>query len=830
MYRYDAGRALSGGIAAGNKAFASKQVPAAISYYSQPKTTTKKKKNKGRKGKKKKGGGGTSDELTAFRRGQSPRVQRLLSDYCGHFLSLVQQEFDADVRDANAKLTQTPVGRLVVEGLVLERVRLSLQKTYSPVGPDQATSKDVCELNVRVTNCAPKHQLRAGDLCWIRRYDRLSNFPPSFDVIRSGDLHSNGPHTPCLLGKVDISGPTFVNISLKCEVPNRHPLQEMLLRGEWRIDRVCSMTTYKRVVDAIEQITGPLWRGPPVLRDFLVRLLPHSRVPPQAFWDTGSATPADPRYHPSRYGWGPGFDALPHSGDIAIDPKLNKADLSQFAHQQLERFLNSQAHLNDSQRRAAHTAARQILTLIQGPPGTGKTTLSAALVAAMVQAVQVGQVLVCAYSNVGCDQLMSKLIGLGVNTVRIGDPEKVNEDLLAHTISTREANHPQAAYLNRLKESLSGSRAMSGGVANKEIGQTQKEIKKLKQIIEDQILASAQVICCTCVGAGFSMLKDKQFAMVLVDECTQSTEPACLIPITKCAQRLVLVGDHRQLPPVITVDTLKRSGLSISLFERLLDVYNADNPDCAVSKGDPARRARYVNPMGIQPCMLEIQYRMHPLICHWPSAAFYEGRLVNGVDASHRIAPKGFPWRARADGSLAPVAFVRVSHEEDFTGEGHSKSNRAEAEVVFRIVSGLVRDGLTGSDIGIITPYMGQVRVLREMFGEGKNVKSQEGVRDLGWVLSTGPYMGLEIMSVDGYQGREKEVIVFSCVRSNRTGVVGFLADQRRLNVAITRAKRGLIVTGNPSTLASDRRWAEWLEFVRREELEVSFSRDLTFS
>jgi hypothetical protein len=238
--------------------------------------------------------------------------------------------------------------------------------------------------------------------------------------------------------------------------------------------------------------------------------------------------------------------------------------------------------------------------------------------------------------------------------------------------------------------------------------------------------------------------------------------------------------------------------------------------------------------MGLTPVSLLVQYRMHPLISAWPNQSFYQGRLTDGVPQEKRVPPPGFPWltaqgagSSSSEGSAAklPVALVPVLDFED-SQPGKSKANASEARVVLSIVSSLLTHGLSAADMGVVTPYMGQVRALRDLFARAGGSDEGRGElrrRDeqLGISLRMGPFAGLEVMSVDGFQGREKEVIIFSCVRSNSQGNVGFLADQRRLNVAITRAKRGLVVVGNPRTLACDPRWKSWLDFVQGQQLLV---------
>ena len=289
-------------------------------------------------------------------------------------------------------------------------------------------------------------------------------------------------------------------------------------------------------------------------------------------------------------------------------------------------------------------------------------------------------------------------------------------------------------------------------------------------------IKGAQVVCATCVGVGAEMLKGISFPAVLVDEATQATEAATLVALCRGAKQMVLLGDHCQLPPTLVSRHPASLCASAPLFTRL----HAD---------------------GAPSYLLDTQYRMHPAIAQLPADLVYGGHLISGTPPEHRMPPQGFEW-PRVD---MPVAMVPVYGSE--TGEGTSKSNRSEAEAVARVVQGLQYAGVRAADIGVISPYGAQVHLLRSLIRAGGGGGGARGGGD-GQV---------EVSSVDGFQGREKEVIIFSCVRSNSHGNLGFLADARRLNVAFTRAKRGLVVLGHPPTLAMDRDgpWAHWLRWAR---------------
>jgi regulator of nonsense transcripts 1 len=262
-------------------------------------------------------------------------------------------------------------------------------------------------------------------------------------------------------------------------------------------------------------------------------------------------------------------------------------------------------------------------------------------------------------------------------------------------------------------------------------------------------------------------------------EATQATEPTLLVPLMHRSKQLFLLGDHFQLPPTVISERARAQGLGTSLFSRLVD-------------------------QGIQPILLTMQYRMHPSLSEFPSQEFYSRKLVDGVTSESRPAPTGFPFPSTEH----PVALVQVSNGvEDVTSEG-SRFNPQEAKVLLEVIRLLLTSGdLQPKQLGVVTPYSGQVRHLNTLFSEDPDAAI--------WAND------VDISSVDGYQGREKEVIIFSTVRSNKEGNVGFLSDWRRLNVALTRARRGLIVIGNKNTLRHDEHWKHWIQWIQKKRLVI---------
>ncbi len=441
--------------------------------------------------------------------------------------------------------------------------------------------------------------------------------------------------------------------------------------------------------------------------------------------------------------------------------------------------------LNDVQNEAVAKAMEQRLTLIQGPPGTGKTHTAVRILQGWVKNSN-APILAVAESNIAVDNLLEGLLTLGINAVRLGQPVKVRESLREATIDAKMENHRLRKDLDvilNLNEDLSrkipGMKGKDKGLAHRDLKKGWKDARKIEQQMKDDILDNADVICATCIGSGHQLLDGRRFPRILIDEATQATEPATLVPIVRGCKQLVLVGDHKQLPPTVISSRAEEMGLNISLFERLIE-------------------------LGINSTMLLKQYRMHPCIADFPSRQSYQGLLSNGVSQQERPAPIGLIWPDFEN----PVAFLPVDGGEIVSPDGHSKANPTEAGWVLKMVDSILQGGdISPNDIGIITPYNGQVRVIHDL------------METSGGMEKGGKWNGVEVRSVDGYQGREKEVIILSAVRSNPDGNVGFLDDSRRLNVALTRAKRGLVVIGDPKTLRNQRDWDFWLTWAEEKNL-----------
>lgn len=415
--------------------------------------------------------------------------------------------------------------------------------------------------------------------------------------------------------------------------------------------------------------------------------------------------------------------------------------------------------LNGSQIQAVKSVLQKPLSLIQGPPGTGKTVTSATIIYHLSK-INGGQVLVCAPSNVAVDQLCERIHITGLKVVRV--TAKSREDvesnvgfLSLHRQVQMNDTNVELNKFNQLKAEL-------GELSS----QDEKKLKTLTRAAEREILQNADVICCTCVGAGDPRLAKLKFRTVLIDESTQSAEPECMIPLVLGCKQIVLVGDHQQLGPVIMNKKAAKAGLNQSLFERLVI-------------------------LGCAPIRLQVQYRMHPCLSEFPSNMFYEGSLQNGITMQQRLRKDvDFPWPV-AD---SPMMFWSNLGNEEISASGTSYLNRTEASNVEKIVTRFFKAGVSPSAIGIITPYEGQRSYVVQSMQQTGTFKKEH-------------YKEIEVASVDAFQGREKDFIVLSCVRSNDHQGIGFLSDPRRLNVALTRAKYGLVILGNPKVLSKHPLW-----------------------
>lgn len=451
--------------------------------------------------------------------------------------------------------------------------------------------------------------------------------------------------------------------------------------------------------------------------------------------------------------------------------------------------------LNESQQQALKKIiAAPDVAFIHGPPGTGKTTTIVEAIKATVKAEK--QVLVCAPSNAAIDLLVEKLSDQGMRTIRIGHPARITEQTLSKTLDAKIAAHPHFEELRAMRRRMEQVRAQASKF-KRNYGYHEKQERKLlydeaRQLkadadvlefyIVNDLLNTSEAICCTLVGSSHPVLKGRKFKTVFIDEAGQSLEPACWIPLLK-SQRVIFAGDHQQLPPTIKSFEAAKEGLSTTLFEK------------GISKFPKLSS------------MLRIQYRMHEAIMRFSSDYFYEGKLLAHPTVARELL--------RAD--QLPVEFIDTAgcgYQEEQDKETLSRFNKEEAGLLIKVVEKLIEEitverwleeNLT---MGIITPYSAQVDLLRHL------AEGSAKLEPLGKLVS--------INTVDAFQGQERDVIAISFVRSNDKGEVGFLSDIRRTNVAMTRAKKKLIMLGDSATLGSHPFYTQLIDYVQANEFYKS--------
>ena len=418
--------------------------------------------------------------------------------------------------------------------------------------------------------------------------------------------------------------------------------------------------------------------------------------------------------------------------------------------------------LNASQEKAADLVLRaKDVAVVHGPPGTGKTTT---LVEAIYEALhREVQVLVCAQSNMAVDWISEKLSERGVNILRIGNPTRVTDRMLNDTYERRFERHPlydQLWGIRRNIRQLYDSREGNRENRHQKIARLKERAAELEYTINESLFADARVIACTLTGSAHPLLTGRRFGTLFIDEAAQALEASCWIAIQK-ADRVILAGDHRQLPPTIKSPAALSGGLDKTLMQTICE----NKPRCV--------------------SMLTIQYRMSDEIMQFPNREFYDGLLQSDPSVK---------YRGILDWDTA-IEWVESEENEGETlaSDGLSRINPVEAELALQTLHDYIerigKDRILYErlDIGIISPYKGQVQLLRRMLRKDSYWKP---LRPL-----------ISINTVDGFQGQERDIILISMVRQNEQGQVGFLSDLRRMNVAITRARMKLIIIGHSPTL-----------------------------
>lgn len=457
--------------------------------------------------------------------------------------------------------------------------------------------------------------------------------------------------------------------------------------------------------------------------------------------------------------------------------------------------------LNDSQLAAVrHVITAQEVGIIHGPPGTGKTTT---LVQAILETIRrERRVLVCAPSNTAVDLLTEKLADRGVNVIRLGNPSRVSDLLLTHTLDARVMAHPSYSTMRAIRQTAAQYRDKANELSRENVRHLGFEARQqrqqfrdearqlilqaddLERYITEQVLESVQIITCTLVGASNRAFRHLVFDTVFIDEAAQALEPGCWIPIAK-GQRVILAGDHHQLPPTVKSEKAAREGLRETLFEK-----------CIQRQSDAAR-------------MLNLQYRMHQQIMAFSSERFYGGQL----QAHASVRDAGLEAYDPCFAPDRPVEFLDTAgfgFREVTIPESRSTANPEEADLLLQRLAQLLKPCDPAArqqaplTIGVIAPYRAQINCLKDAI---------EVHERLGGLLQQ---RLLSVGTVDAFQGQERDIIAISLTRSNRSGDIGFLSDIRRMNVGMTRARRKLLLVGDSSTLGAHPFFKELLAFVER--------------
>ena len=444
--------------------------------------------------------------------------------------------------------------------------------------------------------------------------------------------------------------------------------------------------------------------------------------------------------------------------------------------------------LNPTQERAVNEVLwAKDVAIVHGPPGTGKTTT---LVEAINETLmRESQVLVCAQSNMAVDWISEKLVDRGINVLRIGNPTRVNDKMLGFTYERRfesHADYPQLWAIRKAIRELRKNRKKGSENYHQKMERLKSRAAEIELRINAELFGEARVIACTLVGSAHHLLEGMKFGTLFIDEAAQALEAACWIPMRR-ASRVILAGDHCQLPPTVKSIAALRAGLGKTLMERI-----AENKPEVVT-------------------LLKIQYRMNDEIMRFSSDWFYGGKVESAPQIKYRsVLDYDHPitWIDTSDKEPADTIEEGedLNFKEQFVGESFGRINKAEAELTLLTLAEYFtkiskrRVLEERIDVGIISPYRAQVQYLKKL------IKKYEFFK---------PYRRLiSVNTVDGFQGQERDVILISLVRSNDEGQIGFLKDLRRMNVAMTRARMKLIILGNKDTMTKHPFYKKLWEYV----------------
>ena len=437
--------------------------------------------------------------------------------------------------------------------------------------------------------------------------------------------------------------------------------------------------------------------------------------------------------------------------------------------------------LNASQEKAVNEVLwAKDVAVVHGPPGTGKTTT---LVEAIFETLRrESQVLVCAQSNMAVDWISEKLVDRGINVLRIGNPTRVNDKMLSFTYERRFEAHPYYPQLWSIRKAIRELRQQRKHADSwhQKMDRLKSRATELELRIRSSLFGEARVIASTLTGAANRVLEGEKYSTLFIDEAAQALEAACWIAIRK-AGRVILAGDHCQLPPTVKSIMALKGGLGKTLMERIVE----NKPETVT--------------------LLKMQYRMNEQIMKFSSEWFYHGMVESAPTVSHRGI-------LDYDTPMMWIDTAECDGKEEFVGENFGRINRAEAELTLQTLQqylekiGKQRILEESIDVGIISPYRAQVQLLR------KELRKREFFRPYRHLLT--------VNTVDGFQGQERDIILISLVRSNDGGDIGFLRDLRRMNVAITRARMKLIILGSSETMTSHPFYKKLYEYVGQLKVE----------
>lgn len=444
-------------------------------------------------------------------------------------------------------------------------------------------------------------------------------------------------------------------------------------------------------------------------------------------------------------------------------------------------FLNLPEFLNKSQQEAIKgVGACAQMGIIHGPPGTGKTTTLVELLKRIAKSEK--KILVCAPSNNAVDLLTKMIDDAGITVLRIGNLSRIDDDLLHLSLVEKARNHADWKHIKKVRveaqeaKKLAFQHKRSFGEAERRdrnaMRKEYKELKKWARDLEDRLMENlideAKVICTTLIGVSHRSIEHLRYNTLIIDEASQALEPECWNAMLR-AKRTILSGDHLQLPPVVKSDEAKKLGLEITLLDRLSGKIESDY-------------------------LLNVQYRMHEKILHFSNQSFYKGLLKSDEKVGSRTLKN----------DSVPVTFIDTSgcgFAEEFDEKKRSYKNSQEYYLLREYIL-IQKEKQLGYSIGLISPYAAQVNFLRSEISEDKDLKD----------------LDIEVNTIDGFQGQEKDIIYISLVRSNDQGNIGFLSDERRLNVAMTRARMKLVMIGDVTTLSNHKLFNNLMDFIEAND------------